>query len=347
MVDFGGWDMPVEYSGITAEHMAVRTAAGLFDVSHMGEIELKGPQALALLQKVTCNDASRLALGQAHYNCLMYPQGTLADDLLVYRVAEDHFFLVVNASNQDKDYQWIVANNASGATVENNGDRYSLLAVQGPKAAGILQPLTDAQLAPLKYYWFTHGKVCGIDCRIARTGYTGEDCFELFFSPEHSEFLWTKLMDAGKEAGILPCGLGARNTLRLEAGMALYGHEIDASHTPLEAGLDRYVRLEKGEFLGRETLAKQKENGLTRKLVGLEMVERGIARDGYPVYLERGGEAAGIVTSGSPAPFLKKNIAFAYVPAAAAEIGRTVWVGVRNQRVAAVQVPTPFYKRKK
>jgi aminomethyltransferase len=352
MVDFGGWDMPVEYGGLIREHMAVRTGVGLFDVSHMGEIEVRGPQALALVQRVTCNDASKLNINQAHYNCLMYEHGTLADDLLVYRVADDHFFLVVNASNQDKDFEWMRENNAGiGATLENNGDRYSLLALQGPKAAEILKTLASVDLSGLKYYWFTHGDVAGIACRIARTGYTGEDCFELFCAPEFAENLWDILMEAGQPVGILPCGLGARNTLRLEAGMALYGHEIDASHTPLEAALDRYVKLEKGDFIGREALARQKAEGVRRKLVGLEMTGRGIARDGYPVYLSEEGDAAGMVTSGSPAPFLKKNIAFAYLPTngsgAAAEVGRAVWVGIRGQRVAAQVVPTPFYKRKK
>jgi aminomethyltransferase len=348
MVDFGGWDMPVEYGSLIREHMAVRTAVGLFDVSHMGEIEVRGPQALALVQRVTCNDASKLNIGQAHYNCLMYEHGTLADDLLVYRVAEDHFFLVVNAANQDKDFEWMRENNAGiGATLENNGDRYALLALQGPMAAGILKGLTSADLSTLKYYWFTHGDVAGIPCRIARTGYTGEDCFELFCAPESAEKLWDILMNAGASAGILPCGLGARNTLRLEAGMALYGHEIDATHTPLEACLDRYVKLDKGEFIGREALAHQKAEGVRRKLVGLEMTGRGIARDGYPVYLSEEGDAAGIVTSGSPAPFLKKNIAFAYLPVPVPEIGGAVWVGVRGQRVAAQVVATPFYKRPK
>jgi aminomethyltransferase len=347
MVDFGGWDMPVEYGGLVREHLAVRTAAGLFDVSHMGEIRARGPQALALLQRVTCNDISKLAVNQAHYNCLMYPQGTIADDLLVYRLAEDDFLLVVNAANTEKDFAWITSQNTLGATVENASDAFSLLALQGPRAAEILQPLTEVPLAELKYYWRRDGQVAGVTCGLARTGYTGEDCFELFFAPEHTEKLWHTLLEAGKAAGILPCGLGARNTLRLEAGMALYGHEIDATHTPLEANLGRYVKLDKGDFLGRDTLARQKEQGVTRKLVGLEMVERGIARDGYPVYLEGGGEVIGWITSGSPAPFLKKNIAFAYVPAAVAETGGRLAVGVRGQRVAAQIVTTPFYKRKK
>ena len=349
MVDFGGWDMPVEYSGLIKEHMAVRTGVGLFDVSHMGEIDVRGPHALDLVQRVTCNDASKLKIGQAHYTCLMYEHGTLADDLLCYRVADDHFFLVVNASNQDKDFAWISENNTEiGATLENNGDNYSLLAVQGPRVQEVLKPITDADLSSVKYYWFTHGKVGGIECRIARTGYTGEDCFELFFAPEHSERMWTLLMEAGKDAGMIPCGLGARNTLRLEAGMSLYGHEIDASHTPLEAGLDRYVKFDKGEYIGRAALAGQKEAGLKRKLVGIEMTGRGIGRDGYPIYANDSEEAAcGIVTSGSPAPFLKKNIALAYVPADRSEVGRELWVGIRGQRVSAVIVPTPFYKRKK
>ncbi len=356
MVDFGGWDMPVEYSGLIREHMAVRTAVGLFDVSHMGELVVRGPQALELVQKVTCNDASKLKTGQAHYNCLMYEHGTLADDLLVYRVADDHFFLVVNAGNQDADFEWMSENNSMKASLENHGNRYSLLAFQGPRAAELLKPLTNVDLSALKYYWFTHGHVAGVQCRIARTGYTGEDCFELFCAPEYAEKLWDELMNSGD---VVPCGLGARNTLRLEAGMSLYGHEIDATHTPLEAGLDRYVKFDKGEFIGRTALAAQRDKGISRKLVGVEMTGRGIGRDGYPVYLDEtgdpavaGGSAAapppaGIITSGSPAPFLKKNIALAYLPADACEVGRTVWVGVRGQRVAAQIVPTPFYKRKK
>lgn len=352
MVDFGGWDMPVEYGGLIREHLAVRTGVGLFDVSHMGEIDIRGPRALELVQRIACNDASKLAIGQAHYSCLMLEHGTLADDMLVYRVAEDHFFLVVNAGNQDSDFAWIAETNAGttskiGAELTNVSANYSLLAVQGPKVQEVMKPITSVDLSPVKYYWFTHGEVAGVPCRIARTGYTGEDCFELFFAPEHSEKLWDAVMAAGESAGIVPCGLGARNTLRLEAGMSLYGHEIDATHTPLEAGLDRYVKLDKGDFIGREPLAKQKSEGIRRKLVGLEMTGRGIGRDGYPVYLSEDGDVAGIVTSGSPAPFLKKNIALAYLPADSAEVGRTVWVGVRAQRVAAAIVPTPFYKRKK
>ncbi len=381
MVDFGGWEMPVEYSGIIAEHLAVRTAAGLFDVSHMGEIEVRGRDALGVVQKVTSNDAARLAVGQAQYSGLMYPQGTFVDDLLVHKISDTHYFLVVNASNQDKDHQWMLDNAGGDAEIENAGDRYTLLAVQGPRALEILGKLTGAPLASLRYYWFTHGKLAGVDCRIGRTGYTGEDGFEIYFDPRHSEKLWSALVEAGKEFRLLPCGLGARNTLRLEAGMALYGHEVDASHTPLEAGLDRIAKLDKGDFLGREALLRQKQQGVRRRLVGLEMLDRGIARDGYPVYREGGegdiqagpgpgplrqppragagpfcrdytGDEIGYVTSGSPAPFLKKNIALAYLPAEYAPVTgqnarATISVGIRGRRAAARVVEIPFYKRKK
>lgn len=345
MVPFGGWDMPVEYGGIVQEHMAVRTRAGLFDVSHMGEIEIRGAGALELVQKVTCNDASRLARGQAQYSGLMYPQGTLVDDLLVHKFAGDHYFLVVNASNQDRDFDWIRSQNTAGAQVTNTGDRYTQLAVQGPEAQTILQKLTAVPLAPIRYYWFTRGQVDGVDAIIARSGYTGEDGFEIYFDPAHSERIWNRLLETGKDHGLVPCGLGARNTLRLEAKMALYGHEIDESHTPLDADLGWICKLEKGDFLGRDALAKQKAQGLRRKLVGFEMVDRGIARDGYPVYVN--GDQVGYVTSGSPAPFLKKNIGLAYVPANMAEIGRELHIGIRAQRAAAPIVPTPFYKRQR
>ncbi len=344
MVPFGGWDMPVEYSGIVQEHMAVRTRAGLFDVSHMGEIEVRGPEALRLVQQVTCNDASRLAAGQAQYSGLMYPQGTLADDLLVHKMGDDHYFLVVNASNQDRDFDWIREQNRFDAEPQNIGARYSQLAIQGPEAESILQKLTATDLKPIRYYWFTCGQVDGVDAIIARSGYTGEDGFEIYFDPAESERIWNKLLDVGGEQGLVPCGLGARNTLRLEAKMALYGHEIDETHTPLEAGLGWICKLEKGDFLGRETLARQKQEGLRRRLVGFEMTERGIARDGYAVYVN--GDEAGYVTSGSPAPYLKKNIGLAYLPSEMTQVGRDIQIGIRGQRAAARIVGTPFYKRK-
>jgi len=345
MVPFGGWDMPVEYSGIVQEHLAVRTRAGLFDVSHMGEIEIRGRQALDLVQHVTSNDASRLAVGQIQYAGLMYPQGTFVDDLLVHKMADDHYFLVVNASNQDKDFEWIRQNNRFDAQVANAGEQYSQLAVQGPEALSILRKLTAVDLAAIRYYWFTRGQVDGVDCIIARSGYTGEDGFEIYFDPRESVRVWSALLRAGAEHGLMPCGLGARNTLRLEAKMALYGHEIDETHTPLEADLGWICKLDKPAFLGRDTLLRQKQEGVKRRLAGFEVTGRGIARDGYPVYIE--GAEVGYVTSGSPAPFLKKNIGLAYLPAGMIETGREIEIGIRNQRVAARLVPTPFYKRKR
>jgi aminomethyltransferase len=343
MVNFGGWDMPVEYSGIVSEHMATRTAAGLFDVSHMGEIEVFGDDALALVQHVTCNDASKLAIGQAQYSGLMTPQGTFVDDLLVHKISDKHYFLCVNAGTQDQDFEHIRANNHTTAQIENAGARYSQLAVQGPKALSILQALTPVPLDSIPYYHFTFGEVDGVDCLIARTGYTGEDGFEIYFTPEHSEKLWNDLMEAGSGVGMLPCGLGARNTLRLEASMCLYGHEIDDTTTPYEAGLGWICKPNKGEFLGRETLVRQKEKGVDRALVGFEMQDRLIARDACGVCA--GGQAIGGVTSGSPAPFLKKNIGMAYVPPAFRAVGTEINIEIRGKQSPARIVPMPFYKR--
>jgi aminomethyltransferase len=343
MVDFGGWDMPVEYSGILSEHEAVRSRAGLFDVSHMGEIEIRGREALDLVQWVSCNDASKLAIGQAHYSGLMTDRGTFVDDILVHKIADDHYFLCVNASNQDRDFEHIVAHNRVGAPVENAGPRYSQLAIQGPRALEILQPLASVPISPIQYYHFGFGRVCGVHCMIARTGYTGEDGFEIYFEPEHSEKLWNEILAAGKPFGILPCGLGARNTLRLEAGMALYGHEIDETTTPLEAGLAWICKLGKGPFLGSDAIAAQKKSGLRRKLVGFEMLDKRIGRDGYPVMIA--SEESGRVTSGGPAPHLKKNIGMAYVPAASAEPGTAIEISIRGAFSPARTVPLPFYKR--
>jgi aminomethyltransferase len=343
MVNFGGWDMPLEYSGIIAEHEAVRTRAGLFDVSHMGELEIRGPGALQLLQWVTCNNAAKLTIGQAHYSGLMTSRGTFVDDLLVHKISDMHYLLCVNASNQDADFEHIVANNKFDAQVENAGPRYSQLAVQGPRAKEILQQLTPVALEPIRYYHFTFGKVSGVDCLIARTGYTGEDGYEIYFAPEHSEKLWNDLMQAGESAKMIPCGLGARNTLRLEAGMCLYGHEIDDTTTPWEAGLGWICKMEKAPFLGSDVLARQKEAGVPRKLVGFEMLDKRIGRDGYPVLI--GGREAGRVTSGCPAPFLKKNIGMAYVPPPSSAVGTDIEISIRGQAAAARIVPIPFYKR--
>ncbi len=345
MVDFGGWDMPVLYSSLLEEHHAVRQRVGIFDVSHMGEIEVRGPEALKLVDYVATNAASKLKTGQAHYSALLYEHGGFVDDILVHKVADDHFFLCANASNQDKDYEHIAAHNKFDCTVENAGDRYAQIAVQGPRALETLQKLTPVDLAPIKYYWFTDGTVSGTPARIARTGYTGEDGFEIYVAPSEAPRIWNEIMEAGQEFGIKPAGLGARNTLRLEAKMALYGHEMDATITPFEADLAWIVKLDKGDFIGRDALAKQKEQGVSRKLIGFEMCGRGIGRDGYEVHVD--GAAAGWVTSGGPAPTLNKNIGLCYLPASQCEIGRPIHVMVRNQPVEAVTVPTPFYKRAK
>ncbi len=343
MVNFGGWDMPLEYSGILSEHEAVRTRAGLFDVSHMGEIEIRGPGALPLIQWVSCNNAAKLTVGQAHYSGLMTPRGTFVDDLLVHKISDTHYLLCVNASNQDADFAHIVAHNKFDAQVENAGPRYSQLAIQGPRAKEILQLLTPVALDPIRYYHFAFGKVSDVDCLIARTGYTGEDGFEIYFAPEHSEKLWQDLLHAGESAKMIPCGLGARNTLRLEAGMCLYGHEIDDTTTPWEAGLGWICKMEKAPFLGSEVLAQQKQTGLPRKLVGFEMLDKRIGRDGYPVLIA--GRETGRVTSGCPAPFLKKNIGMAYVPPQSSAVGTDIEISIRGQAAAARIVPLPFYKR--
>ena len=346
MVNFGGWDMPVEYSGIVSEHLATRTAAGLFDVSHMGEIELRGAQALDLVQFVTCNDAARLTDGQAQYSGLMTGAGTFVDDLLVHKISDGHYFLCVNASNQDQDFDYIrdAGRGRFNAQVENAGERYSQLAIQGPKALGILTRFTRAPIASLKYYHFLTGEVGGVSALIARTGYTGEDGFEIYFAPEHTGKLWNDLLEAGKSEGLLPCGLGARNTLRLEAGMCLYDHEIDDTTTVWEANLGWICKPGKGDFLGRNALLSQKETGIRRILAGFEMQDRMIARDGYPVIVGN-GQKTGCVTSGSPAPFLKKNIGMAYVPVESSAPGTQVRIGVRSQEAPARIVPLPFYKR--
>ena len=345
MVDFGGWDMPVQYSGIIEEHNAVRTSVGVFDVSHMGEIEIRGPEAAHLTDFVTTNSVRKLKTGQAHYSGLLYDHGGFVDDILVHKVADDHFFLCLNASNQEKDFEHIRSQNRFNAVVDFAGDRFTQLAIQGPQARATLQKLTPVDLSAIKYYWFTDGEVCGLSARIAHTGYTGEDGFELYVAPAEAERLWNEVMRAGAEFGIRPCGLGARNTLRLEAKMALYGHEIVASISPLEADLAWIVKLDKGDFVGRQALLKQKESGLTRKLVGFEMCGRGIGRDGYEVLLD--GAPAGWVTSGSPGPTVGKNIGLCYLPIAQAQPGQAIQIMIRNQPVDAVTVETPFYKRAK
>jgi glycine cleavage system T protein (aminomethyltransferase) len=345
MVPFAGWDMPVEYAGIVGEHMAVRTKAGLFDVSHMGEIELAGKDALAAVQLISTNDAARISIGQAQYSGLTTDKGTFVDDLLVYRLASDHFLLVVNAGNIEGKYRWIASHAGAlgDVAVVNSSARYALLAVQGPSAPAIVQELTTVDLQSIKYYWFAYGEVAGIRSIISRTGYTGEDGFELFIPPQSAERLWNTLLETGAEKGLVPVGLGARDTLRLEAGLRLSGQDIDDTTTVLEAGLAWIIgKNKKEEFIGRAALEEQKRSGLTRKLVGFEMTAPGIARHGCAAIA---GGKEGIVTSGTQTPFLRKAIGMAYLPIAATAPGTDFEIEIRGRRAPARVVPLPFYKR--
>jgi aminomethyltransferase len=345
--------MPVEYPasigcGIVAEHMAVRTGVGIFDVSHMGDIRLAGREALAAVQQISMNDASRLAIGQAQYSALLYPQGTFVDDVIVHRLAEDDYLLVINAGTREKDFNWVRDNTRQfDCKVEHLSDDFTQIAIQGPKGVDVLQKLTDADLGSVKFYWVTRGTVCGLkNILMGRTGYTAEDGFEIYIPADEatSARVWHEILEAGKEFGAVPCGLGARNTLRLEGNLSLYGHEISDTINVWEAGLDRFCKMEKPDFIGRAALEKARAEGVKKTLVGLEMVDRGIARDGYKILDAAGGEI-GYVTSGSPAPFLKKNIALAYVPPGQAAVGTIVKVEIRGQGVNAKVVPAPFYKR--
>ena len=347
MVPFSGWDMPVEYAGLSNEHAAVRTRAGLFDVSHMGEIEVAGKDALAAVQRISSNDASRLAVGQAQYSGLLTPAGTFVDDLLVYRLAASHFLLVVNAGNIPKDYAWIAEQikPAGDAVAVDASSRYALLAIQGPEAQNILQPLTGVELGSIKYYWFAHGEVANVRATISRTGYTGEDGFEIFVPPQSADKVWLALLESGKSADVMPCGLGARDTLRLEAGMRLHGNDIDETTTAVEADLNWIVGWKKDDFIGAAALREQKASGAKRKIVGFEMLERGIARHGYDAYV--GDAKAGVVTSGTQTPFLKKAIGMAYLPIEHAAAGSEFDVEIRSHRTRARVVPMPFYKRAK
>jgi len=384
MVEFNGWDMPVEYPasigcGIVNEHMAVRTAVGVFDVSHMGDIRLAGPGALAAVQHISMNDASKLAIGQAQYSALLYPEGTFVDDVIVHRLGVDEYLLVINAGTREKDFNWVRDNTCQfDCAVENLSDDYTQIAIQGPKAIDLMQKLNgdfidvldhainapfeklriDADYSSLKFYWITQGRTMAVrrnsdrlfDSKtlIGRTGYTAEDGFEIYIPSDEaiSAHVWYGLLAVGKEFGVVPCGLGARNTLRLEGKLPLYGHEISDTINVWEAGLDRWCKMDKPDFIGRAALEKARAQGLKRTLVGLEMVDRGIARDGYKI-LDSSGREIGYVTSGSPAPFLKKNIALAYVPPDQAALGNTVQVEIRGQGAKAQVVPTPFYKRPK
>lgn len=349
LVPFAGWEMPLQYAGVVEEHMAVRTRAGLFDVSHMGEIELAGPGALEAVQHVTCNDASKLHVGQIQYSGLTTPEGTFVDDLLVYRFGPSHFLLVVNAGNIDKDVAWIAARAREAApqvAIVNSSDRYALLALQGPRAQIVLQALTGIDLAAVKYYWFAHGEVAGVRGTVSRTGYTGEDGFEIMVPSALAWRVWDALLQAGRTEGLVPCGLGARDTLRLEAAMRLYGNDIDDTTTVLEAGLGWIVGWEKPEFLGRDALHAQKARGPARTLVGFAVAtDRAIARRGYAVLHD--GQVVGTVTSGTYAPFLKKAIGLAYVPTALAAPGTSLDIDIRGKYARATIVPLPFYKRPK
>jgi aminomethyltransferase len=348
MVEFCGWDLPVQYSGINEEHVAVRTGGGLFDVSHMGEIRFKGPKALDAVQYVTCNNVSKLTPGKIQYSGLMTEKGCFVDDLLVYMISETEYFLVVNAANTDKDFKYMLEKAGRfDVKIDNESDEYTQIAIQGPNAEKLLSQYTDTDLAAIKYYHFTYGKVKGIDCIISRTGYTGEDGFEIYFKSdeETASGLFLDFAEKGKAYGILPTGLGARDTLRLEAGMPLYGNDIDDSHTVLEADLEWILKLKKGEFLGKTALEKQKEQGVTRKRAGFELIDRGIARHEYPVYVDR--KEFGAVCSGTFAPFLKKSIGMAYLPIDKCQIGTEFQVGIRNKMVTAKVVELPFYKREK
>ena len=345
MVPYAGWDMPVEYSGITAEHMAVRTRAGLFDVSHMGQIEVAGKNAVAAVDRIVCSDASLLKIGQAKYTGLLTPGGTFVDDVLVYRMAPSHFMLVANASNVKKDYAWIAEQIkvVGDAAAVDSSSRYALLALQGPASREVLQPLTGVELGDLRPYWFANGEVANARATISRTGYSGEDGFEIFVPPNMAERVWQAILESGRAADVIPCGLGARDTLRLEAAMRLYGNDIDESTTVLESGLEWTVSWDKQDFIGRDSLVEERERGLTRTLVGLEMTDRGIARHGYPVVGD--GRQIGVVTSGTQTPYLKKAIALAYVPAALAAPGSEVDVDIRGRASRARVVTLPFYKR--
>jgi aminomethyltransferase len=351
MVDFGGWDMPVEYAGLISEHMAVRTDVGVFDVSHMGDILVIGKQAIDAVNHISMNDAAKLQIGQAHYSALLYPQGTFVDDVIVHRIGENDYLLVINAGTREKDWNWVRTNvSRFNCHPRDVGDYYTQIAIQGPKAVNVVQKLTDIDLSTIKNYWFKYGTFCGIpNTMVARTGYTGEDGFEVYIPSDEatSERVWNEIFDAGKEFGIVPCGLGARNTLRLEAKMALYEHEISDTINVIESGLDRYAKFEKPDFIGKAALEKIKTEGVKRTLVGLEVIERGIARDNYKVFDESGTKQIGTITSGSPSPFLKKNIALAYVPPEYSALDTIVSVEVRANKVKAKVIPTPFYKKPK
>ncbi|MDU2241390.1 MAG: glycine cleavage system aminomethyltransferase GcvT [Paenibacillus sp.] len=347
-IDFGGWELPVQFSGIQKEHEAVRERAGLFDVSHMGEFFVEGPEAERFLQRMTTNDATLLEPGKAQYTLLCYPDGGVVDDLLIYKLDEEKYMLVVNASNIEKDWDWLLQHlPAEGVAMRNASDETALLAVQGPLASSLLSPLCEGQepgvLRPFTF--IRDARVAGIPVLLSRTGYTGEDGFELYVAAEHAEALWDVLMDAGAPLGLLPAGLGARDTLRFEACLPLYGQELGPDITPLEAGLNRFVKLEQSDFIGRDALVQQRKDGIPRRLVGLEMIDRGIPRTHYPVFAEGSEEPIGEVTTGTQSPTLKKNLGLAILASRYTEPGTIVEVDIRGKRLKAKVVPLPFYRR--
>ncbi|HYL98937.1 MAG TPA: glycine cleavage system aminomethyltransferase GcvT [Blastocatellia bacterium] len=344
LVEFAGWEMPVQYTGPAQEHMSVREAAGLFDVSHMGEIEIQGPKTIEFLQSLTTNDVAKLSDNQLQYSILTNEKGGVLDDLLVYRINAEYFLLVVNAGTTETDFNWLKHHAASfGVELHNTSSAHALIALQGPKSELILQNLTDHVLDRIPYYWSQRVEVDGVSCRVSRTGYTGEDGFEIFCTPADAPHLWNRLLVTGRESGIVSCGLAARNTLRLEAAFRLYGHDMDETTTPIEAGLAWTVKLNKGNFIGKQVLDKQRREGVSRRLVGFEVEDRAPARDDYPIYIN--GAEAGKVSSGSPAPFLRKNLGLAYLPAGHNAAGSHFEIGVRGRQVPARVVETPFYKR--
>lgn len=343
MVEFAGWHMPVQYRSALQEHLTVRKAVGIFDVSHMGELEIRGADAAAEVQRLTCNDLDRVADGQAQYSAFLTPQGTFVDDIVVYRFSAAHILICVNAANKDKDFQWVRDNLQGAASVRDRSHEFAQIAVQGPRAQEVLQSLTRLDLASIRYYWFQTGAVADVDCIVSRTGYTGEDGFEVYAPPAGAAGIWNALLDSGRQAGIEPAGLAARNTLRLEACLALYGNDIDETTTPLEAGLSWMAKLEAGDFIGRSALLSQKEEGLSRKLSAFEVVDRGIARDGHVVWAH--GEPVGRVTSGGFAPSIQKSVGMAYLPFKTCDVGSRIEVDVRGKHLAAAVVKKPFYKR--
>jgi aminomethyltransferase len=343
MVEFGGWEMPVQYRGVIAEHVAVRDCAGLFDVSHMGEVEVRGPRSMDLCQRITANDVSRLKSGQAQYSLLLNENGGIVDDIVVYKLEADHFFLCVNAANTEKDFHWIKEKTEGMAEIENSSSRYVQLALQGPLAEKILQRLTQLRLEEMRPFHFLFGEVSSIRCLVSRTGYTGEDGFELYCESDEGERLWDHLIEGGSDLGLQPAGLGARDTLRLERALPLYGHELDETTTPLEAGLEWVTKLSKESFLGREALLKQKQEGIGRRLIGLELVEPGIARSHYPILKQ--GRPIGQVTSGTKSPTLGRSIALGYVAREEAGLGNNIEIEIRDRKVGARIVSLPFYRR--